>query len=146
MPSMGLINECPNLAMIQAGECAPMVHAFKAGKDTGEPVIPDTRIIILSTGDPGKSYTYLWNLVQQYGGTMESVTDAEAFAALRSLAKSEGMAVEPATSVAFAGLEKMLKEGKIGAEETVVVNCTGHTFPVGKHGLCGQYAVDVHLS
>jgi len=30
---------------------------------------------------------------------MESVTDAEAFAAMRSLAKSEGTAVEPATSV-----------------------------------------------
>ena len=29
---------------------------------------------------PGRSYTYLWNLTQQYGGTMESVTDAEAFA------------------------------------------------------------------
>ena len=91
-----------------------MVKAFKAGKDTAEPVIPDTRIIILSTGDPGKSYTYLWNLIQKYGGTMESVTDAEAFAAMRSLAKSEGMAVEPATAVAFAGLEKMLKAGTIG--------------------------------
>ncbi len=146
MHAMGLINKIPKLAIIQAEGCAPMVHAFKAGKDTAEPVIPDTRIIILSTGDPGKSYTYLWNLVQQYGGTMESVTDAEAFAALRSLAKSEGMAVEPATSVAFAGLEKMLKEGKIGAEETVVVNCTGHTFPVEKHVLGDQYAVDVHLS
>ena len=95
---------------------------------------------------PGKSYTYLWNLTQQYGGIMESVTDTEAFAAMRSLAKSEGMAVEPATSVAFAGFEKMLKEGKIGAEETVVVNCTGHTFPVEKHVIGDQWAVDVHLS
>ena len=70
-------------------------------------------IIILSTGDPGTSYTYLWNLTQQFGGTMESVTDADAFAAMRALAKSEGMAVEPATAVAFAGLEKMIKEGTI---------------------------------
>jgi threonine synthase len=104
MHTMGLINKIPKLAVIQAEGCSPMVKAFKAGKDVAEPVIPDTRIIILSTGDPGKSYTYLWNLIQQYGGTMESVTDAEAFASMRSLAKSEGMAVEPATSVAFAGL------------------------------------------
>ncbi len=144
--AMGLIDRIPKLAIIQAEGCAPMVKAFKAGKDTAEPIVPDTRIIILSTGDPGKSYTYLWNLTQQYGGTMESVSDAEAFAAMRSLAKSEGMAVEPATSVAFAGLEKLLKEGKIGAEETVVVNCTGHTFPVEKHVLGDQWAVDVHLS
>jgi threonine synthase len=146
MLEMGLIDRIPKLAVIQAEGCSPMVKAFKAGKDTAEAVIPDTRIIILSTGDPGKSYTYLWNLTQKYGGTMESVTDAEAFAAMRALAKSEGMAVEPATAVAFAGLEKMLKDGTISLDETVVVNCTGHTFPVEKHVLGDQWAVDVHLS
>ena len=146
MLEMGLIDKIPKLAVIQAEGCSPMVKAFKAGKDTAEPVIPDTRIIILSTGDPGKSYTYLWNLVQKYGGTMESVTDAEAFAAMHTLAKSEGMAVEPAAAVAFAGLEKMLKDGTIKADENVVVNCTGHTFAVEKHVLGDQWAVDVHLS
>ena len=146
MFDMGLIDRIPKLAIIQAEGCSPMIKAFKAGKDTAEPVIPDTRIIILSTGDPGKSYTYLWNIIQKHGGSMESVTDAEAFAAMRSLAKSEGMAVEPATSVAFAGLEKMLGEKTISKEETVVVNCTGHTFPVEKHVIGDQWAVDVHLS
>jgi threonine synthase len=146
MLEMGLINKIPKLAVIQAEGCSPMVKAFKDGRDTAEPVIPDTRIIILSTGDPGKSYTYLWNLTRTHGGTMESVTDAEAFAAMRALAKSEGMAVEPATAVAFAGLEKMLKAGTIGNDETVVVNCTGHTFPVEKHVLGDQWAVDVQLS
>ena len=146
MLEMGLINKIPKLAVIQAEGCSPMVKAFKDGRDTAEPVIPDTRIIILSTGDPGKSYTYLWNLTRTHGGTMESVTDAEAFAAMRALAKSEGMAVEPATAVAFAGLEKLLKAGTIGNDETVVVNCTGHTFPVEKHVLGDQWAVDVQLS
>ena len=144
--SMGLISHVPKLAVIQAEGCSPMVQAFKAGKDVAETVIPNTRIIILSTGDPGKSYTYLWKLTQSFGGLMESVTDGEAFAAMRALAKSEGMAVEPATSVAFAGLEKMLKNGHIGKEELVVVNCTGHTFPVEKHVLGDQFAVDVELS
>src|SRR5271157_817068 len=146
MFNMGLINHIPKLGVIQVEGCSPMVKAFKAGKDTAEPVIPDTHIIILATGDPGKSYTYLWNLIQQHRGTMESVADADAFAAMRALAKSEGMAVEPATAVAFAGLEKMLKEGTISPDETVVVNCTGHTFPVEKHVLGDQFAVDVHLS
>lgn len=144
--NMGLIDRIPKLGVIQAEGCSPMVKAFKAGVDVAEAVIPDTRIIVLSTGDPGKSYTYLWNLTQQYGGTMESVTDAEAFAAMRALAKAEGMAVEPATAVAFAGLEKLLKNGTISADETVVVNCTGHTFPVEKHVVGDQWAVDVHLS
>jgi threonine synthase len=144
--NMGLISHIPKLAVIQAEGCAPMVKAFKAGRDTAEPVIPDTRIIILSTGDPGKSYTYLWNLIRDYGGIMESVTDAEAFSAMRTLAKSEGMAVEPATAVAFAGLEKMRKNGDILDDELVVVNCTGHTFPVEKHVLGDQWAMDVQLS
>jgi threonine synthase len=143
---MGLIDRVPKLAVIQAEGCSPMVKAFRAGKDTAEAVIPDTRIIILSTGDPGKAYTYLWNLTRKFGGIMESVTDAEAFDAMRSLAKSEGMAVEPATAVAFAGLEKLLKNKVISPDETVVVNCTGHTFPVEKHVLGDQWAVDVHLS
>ncbi len=105
---MGLIQRIPKIAIIQAEGCSPMVKAFKAGKEIADPVIPDTRIIILSTGDPGKTYTYLWSVIQKHGGTMESVTDAEAFEAMRSLAKSEGMAVEPATAVAYAGLEKMM--------------------------------------
>ena len=144
--NMGLINKIPKLGIIQAEGCAPMVTAFRLGKDEAEAIVPNTSIIILSTGDPGKAYTYLWHLTQQYGGIMESVTDAEAFAAMRALAKSEGMAVEPATSVGFAGLEKLLTNGTISADETVVVNCTGHTFPVEKHVLGDQWAVDVHLS
>ena len=144
--SMGLITHIPKLAVIQSEGCAPMVQAFKSGQDVAEAVVPNTRIIILSTGDPGKSYTYLWNLIQSFGGLMESVTDSEAFGAMRTLAKREGMAVEPATSVAFAGLEKMLHNGDIDKDELVVVNCTGHTFPVEKHVLGDQFAVDVELS
>jgi threonine synthase len=143
---MGLIDRIPKLAIIQAEGCAPMVSAFKAGKDVADAVIPETSIIILSTGDPGKSYTYLWKLTQQFGGVMESVTDAEAFSAMRALAKSEGMAVEPATAVAFAGLEKLIHNKTIKSDEMVVVNCTGHTFPVEKHVLGDQWAVDVHIS
>ena len=55
--NMGLINRIPKLAIIQAAGCAPMVNAFKAGKDVAEAIIPETSIIILSTGDPGNMYT-----------------------------------------------------------------------------------------
>ncbi|MGE5464946.1 MAG: pyridoxal-phosphate dependent enzyme [Syntrophothermus sp.] len=144
--NMGLIDKIPKLAVIQAEGCAPMVRAFKAGREVAEPVIPNTRIIILSTGDPGKSYTYLWNLIQRHGGVMEGVSDQEASSAMRALAKSEGMAVEPATAVAFAGLEKLKANGIVRPDELIVVNCTGHTFPVEKYILGDQWAVDVHLS
>ena len=144
--AMGLIDRIPKLAVIQAEGCAPMVKAFKAGQDVAEAVIPDTHIIVLSTGDPGKIYTYLWKLTKEYGGLMESVTDAEAFTAIHTMARTEGMAVEPASAVAFAGFEKLVRNGQIGKDELVVINCTGHTFPVEKHVVGDQYALDVHLS
>jgi len=144
--AMGLIDHIPALGVIQAEGCAPMVRAFKAGKDVAEPITPETRIAILSTGDPGATYTHLWEITKQYGGSMESVSDHQAFDSMIKLAKSEGMAVEPATAVAFAGLEKLIAQGKIKGDELVVVNGTGHTFPVEKHVLGDQWAVDVHLS
>ncbi|MBI4770257.1 MAG: pyridoxal-phosphate dependent enzyme, partial [Chloroflexi bacterium] len=120
--AMGLIDRIPALGVIQAEGCAPMVRAFKAGREVAEPVIPETRIAILSTGDPGSTYTHLWQLAQRHGGAMESVTDLEAFTTMRTLAKTEGMAVEPAAAVAFAGLEKLIQHGKIRGDELVVVN------------------------
>lgn len=143
---MGLISRIPSLAVIQSDGCAPMVKAFKAGQSVAEPVEPDTLIAILSTGDPGATYTYLWDLTKQYGGEMESVADREAFAAMRMLAKTDGLAVEPATAVAFAGFEKLVEAGKIGQDELVVVNCTGHTFPVEKHVLQDQWRIDLELN
>ena len=144
--SMGLIERIPQIGIIQVEGCAPMVRAFKAGLEAAEPVIPETLIAILSTGDPGKTYTYLWRILQHYGGTMESVSDSEAFLTMRSLAKTEGLAAEPAAAVAFAGLEKLIQQGQVRPEELVVVNCTGHTFPVEKHVLEEQWKVDLPLS
>jgi threonine synthase len=145
MRQMGLIDRIPKLAVIQPEGCAPMVRAFQAKRETAVPVEPDTRIIILATGDPGKSYTYLWKLTQEFGGTMEAVTDAETYACMRTLAKSEGMAVEPAAAVAFAGFEKMIRGKIVAADEVVVINCTGHTFPVEKHVILEEEMVDVSL-
>jgi threonine synthase len=42
----------------------------------------------------------------------------------------EGLSMEPAAGVAFAGLFKMVRQGRIGPDDKVVVNCTGHTFPI----------------
>jgi threonine synthase len=77
---------------------------------------------------------------------MESVEDAEAFTAMHLLAKTDGMAVEPATAVAFAGLKKLADQKIFKPSDLVVVNCTGHTFPVEKHVLGDQWSVDVQLS
>jgi threonine synthase len=143
---MGLIDRVPKLGVLQVEGCSPMVKAFKAGSSVATPVLPETRIAILSTGDPGQGYTMIWKLVEKYGGYMEAVTDQEAFQSMHTLAKTEGMAVEPATAVAFAGFEKMVRNGMISPEEMVVINGTGHTFPVEKHVLGEEWGLDVHLS
>ena len=136
---MGLIDKMPKLGIIQAAGCSPMVTAFHEGQETADAVEPQTLIHVLATGDPGMSYQLLRAACLSNGGTMVAVEDGEAFAAMRKIASKGGLSVEPATAVAFAGLEKMLTDGTIGKDEAVVVNCSGHTFPVESHILGDQY-------
>ncbi|MBZ0290505.1 MAG: pyridoxal-phosphate dependent enzyme, partial [Anaerolineae bacterium] len=124
----------------------PMVNAFKAGKRDAAPVIPKTLITILATGDPGYSYNLLYDAVKSDGGTMIAIEDGKTFEAMRRLASKAGFSVEPATAVAFAGLEQMLADGTIAAGETVVVNCSGHTFTAESHILGDQYVLDLQLN
>lgn len=129
---MGLIDRIPGLAGIQSEGCAPMVHAWKQGLEAAEPVrSPRTHITTLSTGDPGRTYTWLrQHMLKDGGGTFESVTDEEAYRTIHILAKMEGLSVEPAAAVAFAGLIRLVRAGQIKPADLVVVNCTGHTMPI----------------
>jgi threonine synthase len=124
---MGLVDHLPKLACIQASGCAPMVNSFVKGLETAEPVDdPQTLIASVATGHPGLAYTYLRGIIQKHGGTFEAVTDAEAFAALRLMEELEGVSMEPAAGLAFAGLIKMVDRGLIQPHEVVVVNCSGN--------------------
>ncbi|MEJ2756978.1 MAG: pyridoxal-phosphate dependent enzyme [Anaerolineales bacterium] len=142
---MGLVDKIPAFANVQAAGCAPMVHAWKDGKAVADPVLtPRTHIATLATGDPGRTYTLLRErMLQANGGMFESVTDEEAFKAMHILAKMEGISVEPATGVAFAGLIKMVRDGQITPSDVVVVNCTGHTIPVEQEVIGDNWAKDV---
>ncbi len=144
---LGLADKVPSLGIVQSEGCAPMIRAYNAGQPIAVPVEnPQTLIATLSTGDPGRAYQMLWALMQKYGGAAESASDQEAFDALRLLAHVDGLSVEPATAVAFAGLFKMVRSGTIRPDDVVVVNCSGHTFPVEKHILGDQWARQVDLS
>ncbi|MEK7276867.1 MAG: pyridoxal-phosphate dependent enzyme [Chloroflexota bacterium] len=133
---LGLIDRVPKIAVIQVEGCAPMVNSFRAGLETAEPVpVPRTHIATLSTGQPGRAYTLLRKQLLRFGGIMESVTDEEAFRAMHVAAKMEGLAIEPAAAVAFAGLFKLVRASVIGRDEVVVVNATGHTIPVEREVL-----------
>jgi threonine synthase len=145
MQAMGWIDRIPAMANIQAEGCAPMVHAWKQGMDVAEPVhSPRTHIATLATGDPGRTYTLLsQRMRREQCGTFEAVSDEETFRMIHILAKMEGISIEPAAAVAFAGLTKLIRAGEIKPTDTVVVNCTGHTMPVEKIILGDNWARSV---
>jgi threonine synthase len=123
-----------------------MVTAFKRNADAPDIVLaPRTHIATLATGNPGHGYTLLRQAIATHGGVMESVTDEEAYRALHVLAKMEGISMEPAAAVAFAGLIKLVRQGVIGPDDVVVVNCSGHTFPIQNEILGEGWSRDVEL-
>jgi threonine synthase len=144
--AMGLIDKLPKIAIVQTAGCAPMVTAFKAGHTTADIVTdPQTHIATLATGNPGIAYTELRRIILKTGGTMDMVSDEEAFRAMHVMAKMDGLSVEPAAAVAFAGLFNMISRQLIKRSEIVVVNCSGHTFPVEKELLGDEWARDVEV-
>jgi threonine synthase len=143
---MGFIDRLPKLACIQADGCAPMVHSFRKGLEQAEPVLnPQTLITTVATGSPGIAYTHLQRSVREHGGAFESVSDEEAFRAMHMMAKLDGFSMEPAAAIAFAGLFKMVQNGVVKPDDVVVVNCSGHTFPVEKHLLGEGWARSLDL-
>ena len=145
--SMGLIDKLPKLACIQAAGCAPMVNSFSKGLEIAEPVTnPQTLITTVATGFPGLAYTYLRRVILEHGGLFEAVSDEEAFRAMHVMAKMDGISMEPASGLAFAGLFKMVSAGLVKPDDVVVVNCSGHTFPVEKHLLGDAWARSLHVS
>ena len=144
---MGIIEHVPKLACLQVSGCAPMATAFQNEQKQVQNITdPHTDIIALATGFPGEAYQVLCELIETYGGTITDVSDTEAFHALHVVAKIEGISIEPATAVAFAGLFKLIRNGTINPHETIVINCSGHTFPVEKHILGDFLEHDMDLS
>jgi threonine synthase len=143
---MGLVDRMPKLACIQAAGCAPMVLSFRKGLEEAEPVLnPQTLIITIATGSPGPAYSFLSRVIREHGGAFEAVSDEEAFHAMHVMAKLDGISMETAAALAFAGLFKLLNTGVIRRDEVVVVNCSGHTFPVEKHLLDDEWAQTIEV-
>jgi threonine synthase len=143
---MGLVDRRPKLACIQAAGCAPMVQSFRKGLVHVEPVLnPQTLITTVATGSPGIAYSLLHRYALQHGGTFESVSDEEAFRAMHLMAKLDGFSMEPAAAIAFAGLIKLVENGTVRPDDVIVVNCSGHTFPVEKHLLDENWARSLNL-
>jgi threonine synthase len=147
MLNFGLVDKMPALGLIQSSGCAPMVEAFRRGQRIATPIEkPETIIATLATGNPGRAYELLYDYVRDNGGHFTDATDEEAFTATLILARTDGISVEPATAVTFAGLIRMVREHVIQPDDVVVVNCSGHTMSVEKHILGDQWQHLVELN
>lgn len=106
--------------------CAPIVDAFKRNDTEVIPVEnPNTIAKSLAIGDPGDG-RYVLKRLAQYHGFAEESNNSEILDAIILLAKTEGIFTEPAGGVSVAVLKKMVEDGKIDKDETVICYVTGN--------------------
>lgn len=124
---LGLINTIPKLVAVQPVGCAPLVRAFKEGKSPFEIEPwehPNTIAGGLADVFPWDGDAALMAL-KETEGTTKAVSDEDILRAQRLLASAEGIFAEPSGVASLAGLIKLLDEGILGSDETVVVLVTG---------------------
>ncbi len=109
----------------QATGCSPISSAVKRGLTRFEPQKPKTIARSLAIGNPADG-PYAIKLIRESGGWAEDVSDAEIIAAIKLLAETEGVFTETAGGVTIGVAEKLIREGRIGPDETTVVCITGN--------------------
>jgi threonine synthase len=123
---LGLIKKLPKMTGIQAVGSAPIAQAIKNNSDKITPVEhPETIATAIRIGAP-VSWKKAVNAIHESHGTAETVTDDEILIAQKTLARIEGIFVEPASASSIAGLNKLIKRGIIMEDEKVVCITTGH--------------------
>ena len=123
---LGFIKTKPKMTGIQAAGSAPIAQAIKTNSDKIIPVEhPETVATAIRIGAP-VSWKKAVNAIRESQGTAETVTDEEILDAQKTLARIEGIFVEPASASSIAGLKKLVNNGLISKGERVVCITTGH--------------------
>ncbi len=123
---LGYIKKLPKMTGIQAAGSAPIAQMIKNKSDKIVPIEnPETIATAIRIGAP-VSWKKAVNAIKESNGTAETVTDEEILYAQLTLARIEGIFVEPASASSIAGLKKLVKNGVIKREERVVCITTGH--------------------
>jgi threonine synthase len=89
-----------------------------------EETVPDTQADSIAVGKP-RDWRRALASVARSGGRYLTVPDPEILDAIRLLARTEGVFVEPACAAALAGLVRAVREGEPRPPEPVVVLLTG---------------------
>ena len=109
----------------QATGCSPITTAFKNDWEIFKPVKPDTIAKSLAIGTPADGF-YAMNVMKESGGAGEDVNDREIVDGIKLLAKTEGIFTETAGGVTIAVTKKLIEQGVIPKNESIVVSITGN--------------------
>ena len=124
--TLGWVEEKPvRFFGAQATGCSPISTAVKRGLSRFEPQKPSTIARSLAIGNPADG-NYASKLIRESGGWAEDVSDSEIVAAIKLVAETEGVFTETAGGVTAGVTEKLIRQGRIGPEETTVVCITGN--------------------
>ncbi len=122
----------------QAAGCSPIVNAVKEGTELIRPVKPNTIAKSLAIGNPADGY-YSQKVIRESNGWAENVTDQEIIDAMKLLAETEGIFAETAGGVTVGVTKKLIEQGRINKDESIVISVTGN-------GLKTQEALHGHLN
>ena len=109
----------------QATGCNPIAAAVKAGTRDIRPVKPNTIAKSLAIGNPADGY-FATGVISSTGGWSEDVSDAEIVKAIQLLAETEGIFAETAGGVTVATTQKLITQGRLTANDTIVIAITGN--------------------
>jgi len=109
----------------QATGCAPIVNAVKENSEIIKPVKPNTIAKSLAIGNPADG-VYAVSTVKESGGWAEDVSDEEIVEAIKLLAKTEGIFTETAGGVTLGVTKKLIEQGRIPKDESIVISITGN--------------------
>jgi threonine synthase len=109
----------------QATGCSPISTAVKANTNEVEPQRPHTIARSLAIGNPADG-PYASKMIRETGGWAEDVSDEEVVEGIQLLAETEGIFTETAGGVTTSVTQKLVRQGRIRADETTVVCITGN--------------------
>jgi len=125
MKDLGLISRLPKLSVIQAEGANPFYRSIRdQGGKTLTPMQADTLATAIRIGNPA-SWKKALRVVQTTGGAVEQVSEVE-IALAKAEIGSDGVGCEPASAVTLAGLKKLVKQGFVKPNESVILILTGH--------------------
>ena len=128
LEEVGLVDDAmPKIYSAQAAGCAPVIRALHRGTDLIEPVKPETIAKSIAIGNPADGY-YVLKAVRESGGWGEGVTDEEIVDAIHLLARTEGIFTEPAGGTTVAVAKKLIDQGRIPHDESIVISVTGNGY------------------